>query len=142
MDPISNINVTPQPGPLIDRSAREYLPLDRAQEPIRLDDETAGRDLQARLLRARQTANAFEAIFIRQLLKTMQTTLGGEGMFGSGQAGEMYSDMVDDALADALSEKSFLGISDMMYRRMIQEIGTVEETSEKGAPGPLNDSRS
>ena len=138
MDPITNI-IPPSLTFRLPGTA-EYLPLERESGgPMPLNDGiTDTRDLEARLARAKETANAFEAIFVRQLLQTMRSTLGGEGMFGSGTEGEIFGDMIDNALSETLSERGFLGISDMMYRRMIRDIGTVNENE----TGTTNDSRS
>lgn len=128
MDTVTNISAISQTKTFQMPESNEYMPLERDHEPMPVKDGMESvNSLEARLARARQTANAFEAIFIRQLLQTMRTTLGGEGMFGSGTAGEIYEDMVDNALSETLSERSFLGISDMMYRRLIRDIGNVKE---------------
>jgi len=44
-----------------------------------------------------------------------------EGMYGDGSSGEIYADMMDNAVAEQLSKKGVLGISDVIYRQLIKE---------------------
>ena len=46
----------------------------------------------------------------------------GEGMFGSGVAGEIYSDMMDTAVADKIAERGSLGLADMLYGQLVKRI--------------------
>lgn len=60
----------------------------------------------------REAAQAFEAIFIRQMLASARATdFGGEGVF-SGQGLEQFETMRDENLADRLSqERGGLGLA-------------------------------
>ena len=49
-------------------------------------------------------------------------------MFGSGVSGEIYGDIIDTAVADALAEKSVLGFADMLYRSLVKGIETEQKT--------------
>jgi flagellar protein FlgJ len=92
------------------------FPLGRNALPL----EGAGNEKnpEAERIRLRQAAEGFEAIFIRQFLKTMQSTLTGGNLFGSGTAGEMYADMAETALAETMAREGRFGIADVLYRRL------------------------
>lgn len=68
-----------------------------------------------------KAAHNFEAIFLREMMKTMRESLTGEGMFGKGSVGEIYGDMMDNAVADVASKRGSLGIADMIYRQLVRE---------------------
>ncbi len=80
--------------------------------------------------RLKKAAEDFEAIFIRQFMKSMRTSMLSEGMFGDGSTGEIYADMMDAAVAEQLSTRGALGISDVIYRQLIKNTGSEINTSE------------
>ena len=53
----------------------------------------------------RQAAQAFEAVFIRQLIGSMRNAKLAEDMFGS-QATEQFRDMADARLADSMRSRA------------------------------------
>lgn len=59
----------------------------------------------------------FEAIFVRQMLKTMRTSSLGEGLF-DGQGTEQFRDMQDAKLAESMAEKGVFGISQLLTRHV------------------------
>ena len=61
----------------------------------------------------RQAAQAFEAVFIRQLIGSMRNARLAEDPFGS-QATEQFRDMADGRLADSMSEQGTFGIAQML----------------------------
>jgi len=114
-----------------------FFPLHENREPFRLDSSrkafplersSHGRDVDAEKAKLRKAAVGFEAIFIRKLFSTMRTTMSENSMFGSGVSGEIYGDIIDTAVADALAEKSVLGFADMLYRSLVKGIETEQKT--------------
>ena len=91
---------------------------------VSLESTDAGRvkDMETRKAELRETAEKFEAIFIRQFMKTLRSTLPGEGLFGGGSAGEIYADMMDNAVSDAVSKRGAFGIADMVYQRLVTRL--------------------
>jgi flagellar protein FlgJ len=91
-----------------------------------LESTGAGRvrDIETRKAELRDTAEKFEAIFIRQFMKTLRSTLPGEGLFGGGASGEIYADMMDNAVSDAVSKRGAFGIADMVYQRLVSRLDT------------------
>ena len=61
----------------------------------------------------RQAAQAFEAVFIRQLIGSMRNAKLADDMFGS-QATEQFRDMADGRLADSMSQQGTFGIADLL----------------------------
>ena len=61
----------------------------------------------------RQAAQAFEAVFIRQLIGSMRNARLADEMFGS-QATEQFRDMADGRLADSMAQQGTFGIADLL----------------------------
>jgi len=76
----------------------------------------------AKIRELREVTTEFEAIFIRQLFSTMRSTIPGEGMFGSGSEGEIYGDMMDNAIGEVISRRGNLKIGDMLFNRLVKQI--------------------
>lgn len=61
----------------------------------------------------RQAAQAFEAVFIRQLIGSMRNARLADEMFGS-QATEQFRDMADGRLADSMAQQGTFGIAELL----------------------------
>ena len=61
----------------------------------------------------RQAAQAFEAVFIRQLIGSMRNARLADEMFGS-QATAQFRDMADGRLADSMAQQGTFGIADLL----------------------------
>ena len=70
----------------------------------------------------RQAAQAFEAVFIRQLIGSMRSAHLADDMFGS-QATEQFRDMADSRLADSMSQQGTFGIADMLTAQFRNRAG-------------------
>ena len=69
---------------------------------------------QAKLKKA---AQAFEAVFVRQLIGSMRSASGeGEGLFDS-EATRQFQDMADSKTADVMAQKGALHIADMLVKQ-------------------------
>ena len=90
-------------------------------------------DIDAKKAKMLKTAQGFEAIFIRKLLSTMRSTMSENSMFGKGVAGDVYGDIIDNAVSDVMSKQSVLGLSDMLYSTMVKSLeNSDKEESESG----------
>ncbi|MBN2326786.1 MAG: rod-binding protein [Candidatus Omnitrophica bacterium] len=78
----------------------------------------------------RETAQQFEEIMIRQLLKEMRKTVPQNGIIQDSHATEMYMEMVDDNLAGQLADSQSLGISELIYQEMKQRNDQIVEPGE------------
>ena len=111
----------------IQNRQRSFMPLKPEKETLPVEKTGSENMVEARKMKLRKAARGFEAIFIRQLLSIMRSTISDGGMFGKGSVGEIYGDMMDNALAETLSERSILGLSDSLYRQLA---GNDEEAGE------------
>lgn len=123
---IINSNVSP-PAMNLPGKQKTFMPLKKGNEPYKLKRTSAPDNVEARKVKLRKAAEGFEAIFIRQFMKVMRSTVPNGGMFGSGAVGEIYSDMMDNSIAEILSKRSTLGIADTLYRQLVKEIDYEEK---------------
>ncbi|MBI1389649.1 MAG: hypothetical protein GC154_14520 [bacterium] len=77
----------------------------------------------------RETADQFEQMIVRQLLKEMRKTVPKEdGLFGEdSHAMEMYTDMSDDALAENIATNSSLGLDQTIYEELKRKNDTLAD---------------
>ncbi|MEP3227095.1 MAG: rod-binding protein [Parasphingorhabdus sp.] len=59
----------------------------------------------------------FEAIFVRQMLKTMRSASLSEGLF-DGQGTDQFQDMQDSMLAENMAEKGVFGVAELLSRHV------------------------
>ena len=82
----------------------------------------------------RQAAQAFEAVFIRQLIGSMRNARLAEDMFGS-QATEQFRDMADARLADSMSQQGTFGIAELLTAQFDRHRSVQQPQPGAGAPG-------
>jgi len=92
------------------------------------EDLNGQTELDGQKAKLRKASRDFEEIFIRELLKSMRATLQDDGMFGSGAQGEIFSGMMDDAIAAKIAERGNLGLGDVLYQRMVHKIDPSDKT--------------
>lgn len=86
-----------------------------SMSPVQNGSGRAAPDDQQKL---EQAAQAFEAIFVRNMIGAMRRASLGDDLMGN-SGGDQFRDMMDDHLADAMSGKEGvggkgLGIADML----------------------------
>lgn len=91
---------------------------------------TSTRDAQMR-----QAAEAFEAVFLRQLIGSMRQAKLGEDLFGS-DATNQFRDMADSRLADSMAEQRSFGIADLLLQQFNAVIRRAEGPAEAAAVTP------
>lgn len=110
-------------GVSVGEEKQPFFTLERGALPI--NTSVTEKDAGAGQAKLRKAAEGFEAIFVRQFLKTMNATVSGSGgMFGGGAAGEMYGDIAENALAETLAGQGRFGIADALYRQLSSRLGT------------------
>jgi flagellar protein FlgJ len=87
-------------------------PISNAQAATAAAPSTASPD-QAKLKKA---AQAFEAVFVRQLIGSMRSATDNDGIFDS-EATKQFQDMADAKTADAMAQKGALHIADMLVKQ-------------------------
>ena len=61
-------------------------------------------------------AQAFEAVFLRQMIGSMRQAKLSEDLLG-GRSADQFRDMADAKLADSMAETGSFGIADMLLRQ-------------------------
>ena len=69
------------------------------------------------LQQAKDAAQKFEAIFLRQMLSSLEKTNKIDGSKGS-QGGGIYGSMVVNSLADSISRSGGVGLADVLVRAL------------------------
>lgn len=66
----------------------------------------------------RQVAEDFEAIFMKQMLDSMRSTLNPENrLVDTGMAGEFYEDMLYDEYAQLMAKTGGIGLAEMIVKQ-------------------------
>ncbi len=79
----------------------------------KLKREAAGNSAEA----LKATARQFEALFVNQMLKSMREANLGEGLFDS-ENSKLYQEMYDQQLSVELTQKSSIGLADMIVKQL------------------------
>jgi len=69
--------------------------------------------------RLRQTAEEFEAVFLAQVLQTMQTGIGGPGPMTEGD-NEAWSGMLQEEYGRLIAKSGGIGVADALMREMLK----------------------
>lgn len=77
----------------------------------------------------RKAAEAFEAVFVRQLIGSMRASSLGDDILGS-DASDQFREMADAKTADNMAQQGALGIADMMIAQLSRTIA-VEKRAEE-----------
>jgi Rod binding domain-containing protein len=70
-------------------------------------------------LKAKQTAEEFEAFFLSQMLNNMTSGLQTDTTFGGGESEKIFRSMMHDEYAKSMSRQGGIGIADMVYREIL-----------------------
>ncbi len=77
----------------------------------------------------RQAAQAFEAIFLRQLLSSARAAdFGGEEALLGGPGLEQFQAMQDEHFAEVASQQGLFGLADAIERQLSAQVSPVIET--------------
>ena len=87
--------------------------IDRVASPAATTPDPATAARKAELAKA---AQAFEAVFLRQMIGSMRQATLADDAFGS-SASNQFRDMQDARLADSMAEKSAFGIAEMLLKQ-------------------------
>ncbi len=73
----------------------------------------------------RDVSNMYEKHFLREMLKAMRSTVHESGFIQSNQAEKIFREQLDDNYVDKWSEKGGIGLSDMIYKQLLDKFGVV-----------------
>ena len=65
---------------------------------------------------SKQAAQQFEALLLQEMLKSMWTTVPQGGMLSGSHEEKMYRDMLNEAMADSISQGRGVGIKDVILK--------------------------
>ena len=83
----------------------------------------------------------FEAVFISYMLKVMRETIQESGLMEGGFGKSIYTEMFDQEIAKSLAQRGMLGISDLLYRNLLDsEAGNAAESKVPASDNSENSS--
>jgi flagellar protein FlgJ len=86
---------------------------------------TAAGQSDAQKAKLKSAAQAFEAVFLRQMIGSMRSASLGDGMLDN-EATSTFQDMADSKTADAMSKRGVLHIADMLVKQLGPEAAKEE----------------
>lgn len=85
----------------------------------------------------KKLAQEFESVFLAQLLTVMRESVESGGLFEESPGQDIYTSMMDQALARALSEKGGIGLAETLLRDLGISTGTTQSpVAAEAAIGP------
>ena len=69
---------------------------------------------------ARAAAENFEAVFVGQMVAHMFAGIKEDGMFGGGQAGDLYRSMMNDEYGRAIARSGGIGVADQVMTQILK----------------------
>jgi peptidoglycan hydrolase FlgJ len=73
-----------------------------------------------------KAAKEFETVFLSQAVNSMMKDVGGDGMFGGGQAEQQWRSFLGEAYAKAISDSNTTGIAPSVEKMMRAYKGGME----------------
>ncbi|MEW5701245.1 MAG: hypothetical protein AB1792_03350 [Candidatus Zixiibacteriota bacterium] len=105
---------TPIPSIAVERPADSSA----SPQPKRLHGPTSS-DVQLR--RLRRAASGFEAIFLQQLLSTMQRTIGSRSN-GSGYGGDVMIGVAQEKMAESVADQGGFGLGRILFESLRRRV--------------------
>lgn len=94
------------------------------------------------LQKLKMACQGFEALFVKQLLKGMRSTVIKSGYLDGGMKTRLAEDMMDQALANQVSKSGQLGLANMLYKQLSNKTLVKKPKGlERDQLGPLNGGR-
>jgi murein DD-endopeptidase MepM/ murein hydrolase activator NlpD len=105
MDPLDNSTQATSAGAVAQTKAQAADPQARIREQAKL----------------KQACQLFEAQFLKMLWKEMRKTVPKNGLINGGQAEQMFTDMMDQAVSDQSVKGRSMGIAQMLEKQLSRE---------------------
>jgi flagellar protein FlgJ len=77
----------------------------------------------------KEACKDFEALFMSSLLKAMRKTVQKTNLFGSDSGEETFQEMMDAEVSKSAAKTSSMGIADLMYRQLTDEMARKADPS-------------
>lgn len=72
--------------------------------------------------RLHHACQAFEQLFLQQMLAQMRKSVPKGGMFGNSQQEKMFSGMLDQQRAKIWSQEGGIGLANMLFQQMKKDL--------------------
>lgn len=79
--------------------------------------------------RLKNACQDFEAMFLANMLKSMRKTVEKTNLFGSDSGEETFQEMMDNEVSKAAAKTSSMGIADLMYRQVTNDLAKKAEAA-------------
>jgi len=106
-------------------------PANRLEAKIRAAQTASGEKRKNEL---KKVSQEFEAIFIAQLLKVMRETIEESGLTEGGFGKSIYTELFDQEVSLSIARRGALGISDLLYRSLVEK--ALESAAPASPPAP------
>lgn len=70
-----------------------------------------------------EVSEMYEKHFLREMVKAMRSTVHEGGFIQANQAEKIFRDQLDDQYVDSWGSKGGIGLSDMIYKQLIERFG-------------------
>lgn len=77
-----------------------------------------------RKTKLKKACQDLEALFLRQLMKSMRKTVPKSGLLEKGMAQDTYREMLDREFAKRMSHSSGIGLARILYRQLVEDYGS------------------
>ena len=95
-------------------------------------------DTAAKAAKLKSAAQAFEAVFLRQMISSMRDANLGDGIFDSDST-KQFQDMADAKTAAAMSQHGVLGIAELVEKQMAHAAGAVTDATKAATAATAGD---
>jgi flagellar protein FlgJ len=96
-------------------------PLDagkKAPKSISFDKRTDGTDP----VQLKKVCQAFESLFVGQLMKEMRDTVPKNDLFDGGHAEEIYTSLLDEKFSEEIAANGSLGLAKKLYESLSENL--------------------
>lgn len=73
----------------------------------------------------REVSEMYEKHFLREMMKTMRSTVHEGGFIQSNQAEKIFREQLDDHYVDKWGERGGIGLSEMIYKQLVEKFGVM-----------------
>lgn len=88
-----------------------------------------------------QACQELESVFVNTVIKTMRQSIQKSGLMGASFAEETYQSMLDEEYSKQISKTKTLGIADIMYKQLSQNISQKANEIRNNLTGQTSSSR-
>lgn len=74
-------------------------------------------------VKLREVSDMYEKHFLREMLKSMRSTVQESGFIKSNQAEKIFKEQLDDQYVEKWGERGGIGLSDMIYDQLLNKFG-------------------